>query len=105
MVATTPSLKNFQINSWLKDFKPHTYKTEILELPQTWCLQLTADGVFVDSSSKAVRMLCYAIFIRMFRNVELHITHLLKILGSSWALKYHSNELKFTSADASQKQI
>lgn len=49
------ALENCQISKWLPSFGNLAYRTEIIELPPVWGIFLTADGVFVDDASKAVR--------------------------------------------------
>ena len=49
------ALKACQINAWLPLFKHLAYKTEIIELPLSWTEFLTADRVFVEDASRAVR--------------------------------------------------
>lgn len=50
------SLNSCQIHEWLPSFRDLAYKTEIVELPQSWLVYLTADGVYVEEDSKAVSL-------------------------------------------------
>jgi len=48
---------NCQMSSWLAGCKVHAYRTELIELPESFLSYLTADRVYVSESSKAVSFL------------------------------------------------
>ena len=49
------AILNCQIGSWYRGFEQVTYRTRLIELPDTFVEYLLQDGVFLPEQSAAVR--------------------------------------------------